>query len=127
MSFNPESARLRKLARAAYVSERESPLDECGYCHDHVLWSELLCPTKIIDKGHRYITYMVDGERVKTKTATIEHIVPLAQNGGNRMSNLMAACWWCNNQRSSLEQRQRPTNGKLKQMSHRGKYKRYSR
>lgn len=123
---NVQRHRSRKQARAEYISTLESPFDTCGYCKKGILWHELMCPTKLIEKGHRFIKWMNDGVACLTPAATIEHVVPLSEGGSNLPENTQASCWECNNERSNPH-KQRRTGGKLTQMRDRGKYKRYSR
>ncbi len=122
--------RTRQQARAVYTGDRTNPFDMCHYCKKTVVWSELMCPTKVIEKGHRHIKWMEDGVEIRTPAATVEHLIPLSEGGGNLPENIVAACWDCNNERgrvTDIARKQKPTGGKLIRMENRGKYRRHSR
>jgi len=123
-SNNAQRQRSRKQARAEYTSSLTSPFDTCGYCRKGIMWHELMCPTKLIEKGHRFIKWMNDGVVCSTPAATIEHVIPLSEGGSNLPENTQASCWECNNERSNPS-KPRPTGGKLIQMRNRGKYRRH--
>jgi 5-methylcytosine-specific restriction endonuclease McrA len=93
---------IRKHARNLYVNTLTSPFDKCGYCSRQIVWKQLLTSRQL--------------KRLKEPLfATIEHVVPLSQGGGNLLSNLMGACEPCNNERSVRTPK--PKNNQTKKMN----------
>lgn len=58
--------------------------DQCYYCRIPV-WMDVAGP----DDPHWQ------------RSATIDHVVPLAEGGTNDLDNLVLACKWCNNHKGS--------------------------
>jgi len=52
-----------------------------------------------LSHGHTHVNCCFCKRRIAIEKATIEHIVPLALNGGWAIENLALSCFTCNNDR----------------------------
>lgn len=113
---------IRQRARDTYLRDRKNPIDVCGYCGKKVVWRELLPPgARIIGRSATKLIWTYRKKTNAMRPATIEHIRPLSEGGGNLPSNLMAACFECNNERSHKRREKPATPPKTKLLKNRKK------
>ncbi len=107
-TFPDHELSARDQARDYYLRDRESATDKCGYCNVDVIWRELLpAESRVFKYTSTKIVWSNNGKIKKGIPATVEHIVPLSEGGGNLKINLMAACFECN-QQAAADRRNRP-------------------
>lgn len=91
----------RKLDRLVYEQG-----GVCYWCANEII--PLRCVPRLRkNESHRAVTFW-DNRQAKWRTvrkASVDHVRPLSEGGGNEISNLVAACIECNGRRNGLAQK----------------------
>lgn len=102
MSSSQESHRKRKQAKRRFLRRyHQTWISKCHWCGQPIVWTTQVPPSKIV-KVHRsdYVTVLLFDKPVRLFVGTIDHVVPLRDNGANDLSNLVGSCRPCNLRRT---------------------------
>lgn len=96
----------QRRSRISRLLERQAGL--CYWCGCRlVCWRNI--PHRLV--VFRTVKFIVWRERLGTSQAllaTLDHVVPISRGGSNDDENLVAACFWCNQDRADTGRSQLP-------------------
>lgn len=92
----------RGRAKLPILIAREG--NKCHWCKRHIVKVGTIPESKIVQAGKDWVKWRNDeGEIVRSFWATTDHLVPVRDNGSNKISNLVAACGPCNRRRGAID------------------------
>jgi len=91
-----ELARRRKLPS---LVERHG--SKCYWCGEDIKMRRSIPNETIVGEKHGIVNYWDNGVVRTIRLASVDHLKPLSKGGDNRIENLVASCWDCNNNRSN--------------------------
>ena len=80
----------------------------CHWCKSATVMIRYFPESNVVRVGNGLVVWREDGLMFEARFATIDHVVSLAEGGGNGPPNLVLACSLCNNKRNN--DGQEPTN-----------------
>jgi 5-methylcytosine-specific restriction endonuclease McrA len=90
----------RWRGRRMFVNTLTSPFTQCHYCGQDLFWREKAADADIEIVWETRKTVWVsrrDGVRLREyRKGTVDHVVPISQNGRNHVENLVGCCESCN-------------------------------
>jgi len=96
--------RLRRCARRDWLPglyARQNSL--CWWCKSATVIFGYLPRDAVLSKENGHIVWVEAGLTLKARMATIDHVTPISEGGGNDESNLVMACEDCNGDRNNVK------------------------
>lgn len=91
---------IRKQAREYLAEKVESAFDRCHWCKCEIIWRWRVAGRIKTDHKNHTVSYRIGDEIFTTPMATVDHVIPISEGGGNSLLNLVSSCYDCNAERN---------------------------
>lgn len=107
-NYRKRVRRQRRVARSRLNSLLQQQQHRCHYCQQPIMRLRAILPHCRVSVDRGFIRFRgPEGYRL-VRMATVDHRQPLRDGGTSDVSNLVAACWSCNQQRAGHISLSRP-------------------
>jgi hypothetical protein len=73
---------------------------KCHYCNRRILNHRIYPEFKLLERG--WFSYKHKNSVIKALYATVDHVIPRSKGGTNKLENLVASCYRCNNEKDRV-------------------------
>lgn len=94
---------MRRSARKHWPALMQKFNGRCHYCNERVMPVSLVPVADRVKETSHYITFRRNGEEIRVRCATIDHVKKIAEKGTNHFLNLVVSCFRCNIQRHRMK------------------------